>query len=117
MKHNRLALAISIVGLAALFSMLILTSPTEVGPFGVLLFFTTLYISLFGVFLLILGFFLKLAFGITVLHRKEYLGSAVMAFGPILLLMVGSFGALNLWTISLIAFFLFLAEFLVAKKA
>ncbi|MBQ3280513.1 hypothetical protein IJG92_02570 [Candidatus Saccharibacteria bacterium] len=51
------------------------------------------------------------------MKRKDYLSAAVMAFGPIMVIMARSFGAINLWTLSLIAIFLILAEFLVYKKA
>lgn len=117
MKHNRIALISSIIGLAALFIMLNTTSPTEIGPLGVLLFFTTLYITLFGVITLIQGAFYRLAFGKTSLSGKDYLYSVVMAFGPIMVLMARSFGAINIWTIGLIVIFLALAEFLVYKRA
>ena len=116
-RNNRVIIAISIIGLAALTLMLNLTSPTEIGPFGVLLFFTTLYISLFGAITLCLMAFYRLAMGKTAFRNKDYLYSAVLAFGPIMVLMARSFGAINLWTIALILLFLILAEFLVAKRA
>ena len=116
MKHNRIILVSSIIGLAVLLLMLIFSSPTEIGPLGVLLFFTTLYIVCFGVITLLMQCFIKLAFQKKTLRNKDYLYSAVLAFGPIMLLMVRSFGAVNLWTISLIIIFLSLAEFLVYKR-
>ncbi len=116
MKHNRIIPILSTIGLAALVLMLIFISPTEVGPLGVLLFFTTLYVTLFGLFSLIFGFFIHLAFKKDSMRGKDYLYSAVLAFGPIMLLMARSFGAINVWTVSLIVVFLFLAEFLVAKR-
>ena len=116
-RNNRVIIAISIIGLAALTLMLNLTSPTEIGPFGVLLFFTTLYISLFGAITLAMMAFYRLAIKKTTLTNKDYLYSAVLAFGPIMVLMARSFGAINLWTIALILLFLILAEFLVAKRA
>lgn len=116
MKHNRFIVVLSIIGLAALFIMLNFTSPTEIGPFGVLLFFTTLYITIFSITAVIKQLFLSLAYKKTSMRGKDYLYSAVFAFGPIMLLMACSFGAVNLWTITLIALFVFLAEFLVAKR-
>ena len=116
MKHNRLIYSISILGLAALILMLTLTSPTEIGPLGVLLFFTTLYVVLFGVVTLLLRAFKRIAFKQEKVKNKDYLYAAVLAFGPIMLLMARSFGAINLWTISLIVIFLGLAEFLVYKR-
>ena len=108
---------IGILGLAALIMILTLTSPTEIGPLGVLLFFTTLYVTIFSAFSIILTAFKKLAFKNSTMRRKDYLCSAVMAFGPIMVLMARSFNAINLWTLSLIVLFLALAEFLVYKKS
>ena len=116
MKHNRVIYSVSIIGLAALIIMLNVTSPTEIGPFGVLLFFTTIYVVCFGLMTLIWQVFKKTALKQTSLRNKDYLYTAVMAFGPIMLLMARSFGAISLWTVSLIAAFLFLAEFLVYKR-
>ena len=116
MKHNRVVMIVSIIGLAALIAILTLTTPTDTGPFGVLLFFTTLYISVFGITALVMQTFYKLAFKRDSFRNKDYLYAAVFAFGPIMLLMARSFGAVNIWTVGLIAIFLFLAEFLVVKR-
>ena len=116
MKHNRVIITTSIIGLAALIIMLIFTSPTEIGPFGVLLFFTTVYIVTFGIVTLLMQTFMRLAFKKDTFKNKDYLYAAVLAFGPIMFLMARSFGAINLWTIGLICLFIFLAEFLVAKR-
>ena len=116
MKHNRIISVVSIVGLAALILMLVFTSPTEIGPFGVLLFFTTVYIVAFGVTALLMQAFMRLAFKKDTFKNKDYLYAAVLAFGPIMFLMARSFGAINLWTTGLIFLFIFLAEFLVAKR-
>ena len=116
MKHNRIILAVGIIGLAALLLMVTVTSPTEIGPLGVLLFFTTLYLVFFCVISLLFQAFVRLAFKRKELKKKDYLYSAVLAFGPIMLLMARSFGAINLWTIALIIIFLSLAEFLVYKR-
>lgn len=116
MKLNRFVYVFSIAGLAVLLTMLNITSPTEIGPVGVLLFFTTLYIEIFCIFSILLRLFRRIALNKTGFRGKDYLYAAVFAFGPIMLLMARSFGAINLWTISLIALFLALAEFLVYKR-
>lgn len=116
MKHNHIISVASIVGLVALFLMLNFTSPTGIGPFGVLLFFTTVYVVSFGIVTLIVQSFMRLAFRKETFRGKDYLYSAVLAFGPIMFLMARSFGAINLWTTGLICIFIFLAEFLVAKR-
>ena len=116
MKHNRIIYIVSSIGLAVLILMLTLTSPTDIGPFGVLLFFTTLYLVSFGIITLLMQAFIKIALKKSTFRNKDYLYSAVLAFGPIMLLMARSFGAINPWTIGLIVVFLFLAEFLVYKR-
>lgn len=116
MKHNHVILILGIIGLAALTLMLTVTSPTEIGPLGVLLFFTTLYMVFFCVITMLLQAFVRLAFKRKTIKNKDYLYAAVLAFGPIMLLMARSFGAINLWTVALIVIFLSLAEFLVYKR-
>ncbi|MBQ3296873.1 hypothetical protein IJH01_01965 [Candidatus Saccharibacteria bacterium] len=116
MKHNRIIYIVGIVGLATLILMLTITSPTGIGPLGVLLFFTTLYLVFFCVISLLLQAFVRLAFKRKMLKKKDYLYSAVLAFGPIMLLTARSFGAISLWTVALIIIFLSLAEFLVYKR-
>lgn len=116
MKHNRIATITSIIGLAALILILNLASPTEIGPLGVLLFFTTLYLATFGITLFATRVFIRLSTKRSTITNKEYLYSAVLSFGPIMLLMARSFGAITPWTISLIVIFLLLAEFLVYKR-
>ena len=116
MKHNRVVYIISIIGLAALVIMLNFTSPTEIGPLGVLLFFTTLYVVIVGAISVVLSAFLRIGLKRKEIRSKDYLYAAVAAFLPIMLLFARSFGAINLWTVGLIAVFLILAEFLVYKR-
>lgn len=116
MKNSYIILFISIIGLAALTLMLNLTSPTEIGPLGVLLFFTTSYIVVFCITFLIYKSFLRLAFKQSKVERKDYFYTAIFAFGPIILLMARSFNTVNIWTVCLTILFVILAEFLVAKK-
>ncbi len=117
MKHKSVIFSTSIVGLAALFAMLIFTSPTDIGPLGVLLFFTTVYVVVFCICSALLQTFKKMAFKNSHPKNKDYLYSAILAFGPIMLLMARSFGVISIWTIFLIALFVCLAEFLAYKKA
>ena len=116
MKHNRIIISIGIIGLAALIIMLNLTSPTEIGPFGVLLFFTTLYIVMFSLFSIIMEIFYRLSMKREAMRSKDYLYAAVLAFGPIMIMMARSFDLISPLTLGLIFMFLFLAEFLVMKR-
>lgn len=104
------------IGLAGLILVLNLTSPTEVGPLGVLLFFTTLFIVIFGIVSFLMSVFYRMASKKKELTGKDYLYATVITFGPIMLLMARSFGAISVWTVGLIAIFLFLVGFLVYKK-
>lgn len=117
MKHNRIVYSVSIIGLAALIIMLNLLSPTEIGPLGVLLFFTTVYVTFFGVVVFFFQLFIKIAFKKKILRGKDYLYCAIFTFAPIMFLMARSFNSVNLWTASLIVLFVILTEFLVYKKA
>ena len=117
MSINRIIKVAGILGIIILISMLTFTSPTAIGPLGVLVFFTTLYLTIFSGFSVALEIFNRLAYRREDMKRKDYLSAAVMAFGPIMVIMARSFGAINLWTLSLIVIFLILAEFLVYKKA
>ena len=117
MSINHVIKVAGILGIIILVSMLTLTSPTAIGPLGVLVFFTTLYLTIFSGFSVALEIFNRLAYKRDTMSRKDYLSAAVMAFGPIMVIMARSFGAINLWTLSLIVIFLILAEFLVYKKA
>ena len=106
----------SIISLIVLILMLNLTSPTEIGPSGVLLFFTTVYVLVFGVMTFFIKIFYSLALKRTNFRNKDYLYAAVAAFGPVMLLIARSFGAITLWTVSLMAIFVALAEFFVCKR-
>ncbi len=116
MKLNRIFIAMSVAGLAALTLIANLTSPVEIGPLGVLVFFTTLYVSVFGIIALALRAFFYLAYKKTTFKNKDFLYTAVLSFGPIMILMARSFSAITPWTICLIAMFLFLAEFFIYKR-
>lgn len=116
MKHNRFVVLVSMVGLAALILMLNLTSPTEIGPFGVLLFFLAVYAALWGVITFFMKTFYRIGLKREVFRRKDYLYAAIGSFGPIVVLMLFSFGTFNVWTVGLVIIAIFLTEFLVYKR-
>ena len=116
MKHNRVIYLSGIISLAVILIMLLFSSPTEIGPFGVLLFFTTIYIISFDAVVLLFKMYKKIALKKNRFTNKDYLYSAVFAFSSIMLLMAPSFGAINLWTVGLIIIFIALSEFLVYKR-
>lgn len=111
---NRLILLVSLVATIVLLAMLNLTTPTEIGPLGVLVFFTMVYAAVFGFAVLVL-WGLRKAAG-KELVRKDYYYAVTVAFGPIMLLLVQSFDNLNFFTIGLVVLFVFLLCFLVKKR-
>lgn len=111
---KRLVLIMCLLALIVILLMLNFTTPSEVGPLGVLVFFTMVYIVMFGVFQTIVRIFVRL------LDRKmgvrEYLYGAILAMAPIVMLLIKSLGYLNILTISATVIALFLACFLVKKR-
>ncbi len=116
MNHNHLITAITLVGFAVLLFMLFFTSPTEIGPAGVLLFFTTVYITSFGLITKLMQLFYRLAFKRENFRSKDYLYAATLAAAPSLFLIARSFGAITPLVVILITLAIILSEFLVAKR-
>lgn len=108
---NRIMLLISIALAIVLLVMMNFTTPMEVGPFGVLLFFTTIYVIFFGV----ISWLMQIVYRINKkkINRRGRFYAAVISFAPILLLLVRSFGSLSVLTIALVAVFEGLMCFLV----
>ena len=96
-------------------AMINLTTPTSVGPLGVLVFFTMIYIAIYGVVNLIVAAFMK-AGGKRNGGRKNHYYAAMISFGPIMLLLVQSFGSLNIVTILMTVVFVMLGCFIINKR-
>lgn len=111
-KH--LVPVMSLFAAVILLVMLNFTTPTGVGPFGVLVFFTTFYVLMFGVALGLVRFFARLVRA--QLGKKEYAYGAVVAFGPIMLMLAQSMGSMSWMTVGLTVVFVLLGCFLVSKK-
>lgn len=110
---NRLMLVLSFVAVVVILAMINFTTPTGVGPLGVLVFFTMIYIVLYGVVNLIVELFMK-AEGKRQTKSRYY--AAMISFGPIMLLLVQSFGSLNLITLLMITMFVFLGCFVIKRR-
>lgn len=104
---------VPVLGLVAAMILLVLmnfTTPISVGPWGALLFFTTFYVLMFCVAVGLVKMWVKMAG--KQMRKKEYLYGAVIAFGPVMLILVGT---MNVMTVALMAVFVFLTCFLVSK--
>lgn len=104
----------SLLAAVILLLMLNFTTPAGVGPLGVLVFFTTFYVLVFGIAVGIVRIFTKLLG--KKMGRKEYLYGVVIAFGPIILMLAQSIGSISLLTIALTVLFVLLGCFLVGKR-
>lgn len=104
----------SLLAAVILLVMLNFTTPTGIGPFGVLLFFTTFYILVFGIAVGVVRIFTRLSGKNR--SRKEYFYGAVIAFGPIMLMLAQSLGSISPLTVTLTAVFVLLGCFLVNKR-
>ena len=103
----------TLIAAVILLLMLNFTTPAGIGPFGVLVFFTTFYILMFGIATGIVRIFVKLLD--RKMGNKEYLYGVVLAFGPIMLLLLQSMGGLTIWTVGMMVIFVLLGCFLVSK--
>lgn len=111
---KRLIPVLSLLAAVILLVMLNFTTPTGIGPLGVLVFFTTFYVLMFGLAVGIVRIFAKLMR--KQMGRKEYLYVVVIAFGPIMLMLAQSLGSISLLTVALTVIFVLLGCFLVSKR-
>lgn len=105
---------LSLLAAIVLLVMLNFTAPTDIGPFGVLMFFLACYVLMLGISLMLVKLFLKLA-GKKIGHRA-YLYAAVIAFGPIMMLLIQSLGTLTPLTVVAVVVLILLVCFLIAKR-
>lgn len=115
MLRRRLIPVLSFLAAVILLVMLVFTTPTEIGPFGVLLFFAMFYILMLGLSILLVNFFVHLVG--KKMRRKDYLYGAIIAFAPIMAMLAKSLGTLSLVTIFLILAFIGLGCFLISRRA
>lgn len=108
-----------LIPVMSLFSAIILlltmnfTTPAGVGPLGVLVFFTACYMLVLGISVALVKLFRKLMG--KPMGNKGYLYAAIIAFGPIMILLVQSLGSLTPLTIVLVVLLILLVCFLVSK--
>jgi len=105
---------LSLMAAVILLTMLNFTTPAGIGPLGVLVFFTAVYVLMLGISVALVKIFLKLT-GKQV-GKKSYMYGAVIAFGPIMLLLAQSLRSMSALTVGLTVVFVFLGCFLVSKR-
>ena len=112
LKH--LIPVLSLIAAVVLLVMLNFTTPAGIGPLGVLVFFTTIYVLMLGISVALVKLFLRLTGRQA--GRKSYLYGAVIAFGPIMLLLAQSLKTMSPLTVALVALFVFVGCFVVNKR-
>ena len=116
--RDRIIPFLSLVALFVLLFMLNFTNPSNVGVFGVLVFFTMIFILVFGVVFTVVKIFQRILnpknFTVSL---KTFWYAAIVSFGPIILLLMQAFQTVSLLTVFLTIVFVFLGCFFVNKSA
>jgi hypothetical protein len=105
---NKLLLMISACAAVILATMMIFTSPSKVGPVGVLLFFTTSYLFFLGLAAFVCKLFfifrgkMNREFAIQDVNKRSFRYGLVLALAPVMLMLVGSFGGISIGEIVLV---------------
>ena len=99
---NKLLLIVSALAAMILLTMMFLTSPSTVGPVGVLVFFTTSYLFFLGLAVFSCRLFfmfrgkLNKAWKSASLDKKSLRYGLVIALAPVILMLIGSFGGISI---------------------
>jgi nitrogen fixation/metabolism regulation signal transduction histidine kinase len=99
---NKVLLVVSACAAMILLAMMFLTSPSEVGPVGVLLFFTTSYLFFLGLAVLCCRLFfyfrgkMNRAKASSNLNKKSLRYGLVVALAPVMIMLIGSFGGITI---------------------
>ena len=117
--RGRIIPVLSVLSVFGILAMLNWTTPREAGVLGVLVFFTMIFMALFGLTVEVVKIFQRIlkgkeGKGEKISENKTYMYSTVIAFGPIILLVTRS---VSFATLALTAVFMFLGCFLIHKRA
>ncbi|MCL2869513.1 hypothetical protein FWF48_01740 [Candidatus Saccharibacteria bacterium] len=118
---------VSIASLVLLLGLLFFTTPTQVGPLGVLLLFVLTYLVCLGIFTAAIWYLSKITASLfkkqvlakpprPLSDKKAYYLGTVLAFVPVLILAMQSFGGISLLELGLVALFAIIGSFLVIKQ-
>ena len=119
--------AVSAISLVLLAGLLFFTTPTDIGPLGILLFFILLYIVSLGVFTAAIWCISRIVTRTfkgrisskplrPMSDRKSYYLGTVLAFVPVLVLAMQSFGGIGLLEFGLMSLFVLISSILVLKR-
>lgn len=114
--RKRLVFIFGLVAAIILMLLVNYTNPLEVGPLGVLVFFLAFYVVAFSVATFIVAIFRKMTKKRAKSKIEDLLYSAVIGFGPILLLLMKAFRVLNALTVGVAVIFVILGCFLIKNR-
>ena len=92
---NRLIFILAIVVFVIILAILFLTSPTNIGPLGILFFFVMVYFLSFGVVTFFMSFFVKIFFSRKIMIKKDYINAGIIAILPVAILVLIASGVQN----------------------
>lgn len=118
---SKILIIASVISAVFLVVLMTFTTPSGVGPIGVLVFFTLCYIMCLGVTASACNVFFHLKEQISDKHqaniiKKSYYYGAVLAFAPVIIIAIRSFGGIGPLEIGLVCLAMLVACFLVSKR-
>lgn len=113
---SRIVLFMSLISAVILASMLFFTTPADLGPLGIFVFFVMVYLVMLGITTLLVKLFIRFVFRRKEMNWKDFANAGILAFWPVMVLVFISVGASNM-LISLIGatIFVLLSMFLIKK--
>lgn len=118
---DKLLLVLSGIAFIFIAAMMFLTSPSEIGPLGIMCFFVLTYVLFVGLAVFCCRLFFSLRAKLDKskrgsVHKKSYYYGIVLAFAPVLLLVCGSFAGIRLLEVVLVAALEIVLCFLVSRN-
>lgn len=114
--HKRFLVIPSLLSLIVLLSLLLFSNPTETGPFGVLVFFISLYVFLFCICFFFVSVFCYIIYGNKRNKRIDVGYAVISSFSFVLFLLMRRMYELNLFAIFGIVLFEILGCILVKRR-
>ena len=118
---NKLLLVLSAIAFVAILAIMFLTSPSEIGPLGIMIFFVLVYVLFVGLAVTCCRLFLLFRKKLDKskggnIKKKSYYYGIVLALAPVLLLVCGSFAGIRLQEILLVCALEVVLCFLVSRN-
>lgn len=118
---DKLLLILSIVAFLFLVAMMLFTTPSGVGPVGILVFFTILYVLFLGLAVIFCRLFFSIRAKLNKAHagnikKKSYYYGLALALAPEMLVACGSMGGVSIFEVILVVLLEVVICFLVSRN-